>query len=281
MVQYSPLDGTLSALSDPTRRAILERLGQGSATISELAEPTGMSLTGLKKHVRILEDAELVTTEKKGRTRHCRLGPKTARRREPVDRRLSPQLGGALRSPGRGPRATTEREAVMTNEDQATRPAITTQNDLTIRMEREFDYPRELVWEAYTDARAAGASGWAPTARNMTVSRPTSARAAQYTLEPRARSSFWGEYREVDPPKVLESTFEFSGAPGHVSVDRLELEELDGGRTRAVAISTFDSKEDRDAAAAVGHGEGRGRGLREDGRRRSSASPTAEPDRGS
>src|SRR5215210_7106873 len=76
MVQYSSLDSTLSALADPTRRAILERLGEGSATISELAEPTGMSLTGLKKHVRILEDAELVTTEKKGRTRHCRLGPK-------------------------------------------------------------------------------------------------------------------------------------------------------------------------------------------------------------
>ncbi len=76
MVQFfSPLDRTFSALSDPTRRAILERLGQGSATVSELAEPTGMSLTGLKKHVRILEEAELVTTEKVGRTRHCRLGP--------------------------------------------------------------------------------------------------------------------------------------------------------------------------------------------------------------
>lgn len=78
MVQYSPrLDSTFSALSDPTRRAILERLGQGSATISELAGPTGMSLTGMKKHVRILEEAELVTTEKRGRTRHCRLGPKS------------------------------------------------------------------------------------------------------------------------------------------------------------------------------------------------------------
>jgi DNA-binding transcriptional ArsR family regulator len=77
IVQYfSSLDSTFSALSDPTRRAILERLGRGSATVSELAEPTGMSLTGLKKHVRVLEEAELVTTEKKGRTRHCRLGPK-------------------------------------------------------------------------------------------------------------------------------------------------------------------------------------------------------------
>jgi DNA-binding transcriptional ArsR family regulator len=77
MVQYlSALDSTFAALSDPTRRAILERLGRGSATISELAVPTGMSLTGLKKHVRVLEQAELVTTEKRGRARHCQLGPK-------------------------------------------------------------------------------------------------------------------------------------------------------------------------------------------------------------
>jgi DNA-binding transcriptional ArsR family regulator len=74
MVQYQ-LDQTFAALADPTRRGILERLGRGDATITELAEPFGMSLTGLKKHVRILEDAELVTTEKVGRARHCRLGP--------------------------------------------------------------------------------------------------------------------------------------------------------------------------------------------------------------
>lgn len=77
MVQYGPtLDRTFSALSDPTRRDILERLGRGSATISDLAGPTGMSLTGLKKHVRVLEQAELVTTEKRGRARYCYLGPK-------------------------------------------------------------------------------------------------------------------------------------------------------------------------------------------------------------
>ena len=76
MVQFSPIDHTLSALADPTRRAVLERLGRGSATISELAEPAGMSLTALKKHVRILEEAGLVTTEKRGRTRHCYLGPR-------------------------------------------------------------------------------------------------------------------------------------------------------------------------------------------------------------
>jgi DNA-binding transcriptional ArsR family regulator len=76
MVQYSgSLDGAFSALSDPTRRAILERLGGGEATISELAGAAGMSLTGLKKHVRVLEGAGLVNTEKRGRARHCRLGP--------------------------------------------------------------------------------------------------------------------------------------------------------------------------------------------------------------
>jgi DNA-binding transcriptional ArsR family regulator len=76
MVQFSELDRTLAALSDPTRRAVLERLGRGSASISELAGPAGMSLTGLKKHVAILEDAGLVRTEKQGRTRQCYLGPR-------------------------------------------------------------------------------------------------------------------------------------------------------------------------------------------------------------
>ena len=75
MVQYSQIDRTLGALADPTRRSVLEHLGRGSATISELAEPFGISLTGMKKHVRVLEEAELVATEKVGRTRVCSLGP--------------------------------------------------------------------------------------------------------------------------------------------------------------------------------------------------------------
>jgi DNA-binding transcriptional ArsR family regulator len=76
MVQYPQIDRTLAALADPTRRGILERLGRGNASITELAEPFGISLTGIKKHVRVLEDAELVTTEKVGRVRRCSLGPR-------------------------------------------------------------------------------------------------------------------------------------------------------------------------------------------------------------
>src|SRR5207249_12015983 len=76
MVQYSTtVDRAFAALADPTRRAVLERLGPGGATISELAEPFGMSLTGMKKHIRLLEDANLVATEKVGRARRCTLVP--------------------------------------------------------------------------------------------------------------------------------------------------------------------------------------------------------------
>ncbi len=75
MVKLQPLDRTFSAISDPTRRGILERLSHGSATVGELAQPSGMSLPGVLKHVRVLEDAHLVTTEKDGRRRVCRLGP--------------------------------------------------------------------------------------------------------------------------------------------------------------------------------------------------------------
>ena len=76
MVQRSHIDRTFSALADPTRRQLLERLGRGSASISELAEPFGITLTGCKKHVQLLEDAGLVTTEKVGRVRQCSLGPR-------------------------------------------------------------------------------------------------------------------------------------------------------------------------------------------------------------
>ena len=77
MVQYpAQLDAAFAALSDPTRRGILELLGHGDTTISELAATFGMTLTGVRKHVRILEQAGLVTTEKVGRVRYCRIGPR-------------------------------------------------------------------------------------------------------------------------------------------------------------------------------------------------------------
>jgi len=76
MVQYlATVDRAFAALPDPTRRAVLERLGSSSATVSELAEPFGMSLTGMKRHIRRLEEAQLMTTEKISRVRSCVLAP--------------------------------------------------------------------------------------------------------------------------------------------------------------------------------------------------------------
>lgn len=74
MVQHDVLDRVFAALSDATRRDVLVRLGDGPATIGQLAAPHGITLTGMTKHVRVLEDAGLVVTEKVGRSRQCRLG---------------------------------------------------------------------------------------------------------------------------------------------------------------------------------------------------------------
>jgi DNA-binding transcriptional ArsR family regulator len=76
MVQYitTRLDASFAALSDATRRGVLERLGRSDASITELADKFHMTLTGMKKHVGVLEQAGLVTTEKVGRVRTCRLG---------------------------------------------------------------------------------------------------------------------------------------------------------------------------------------------------------------
>ena len=76
MVQYSQarFDASFAALSDATRRGVLEQLGRADASITELAEKFHMTLTGMKKHVGVLEQAGLVTTEKVGRVRTCKLG---------------------------------------------------------------------------------------------------------------------------------------------------------------------------------------------------------------
>ena len=76
MVQYTRarFDASFAALSDATRRGVLEQLGRAEASITDLAEKFHMTLTGMKKHVGVLEQARLVTTEKVGRVRTCKLG---------------------------------------------------------------------------------------------------------------------------------------------------------------------------------------------------------------
>ena len=74
MVRDEVLDRAFAAVADGSRRAVLRRLGEGPASVSELAATAGMTVTGMAKHVHVLEEAGLVATEKIGRTRQCRLG---------------------------------------------------------------------------------------------------------------------------------------------------------------------------------------------------------------
>jgi DNA-binding transcriptional ArsR family regulator len=77
MVQYSPtpFNSSFAALADATRRGVLDKLARGDASITELADKFEMTLTGMKKHIGVLEMAGLVTTEKACRVRTCRIGP--------------------------------------------------------------------------------------------------------------------------------------------------------------------------------------------------------------
>ena len=75
MLNYQ-LDKTFAALADPARRAIVERLVAGPASVSELARPLPMSLPGVMLHLKVLEDSGLVTSRKEGRVRTCRIEPK-------------------------------------------------------------------------------------------------------------------------------------------------------------------------------------------------------------
>ena len=146
----------------------------------------------------------------------------------------------------------------MTGNTTGHKTEITTPSDTEIRIEREFDAPPELIWEAYTDpeliAEWLGPRDGEMSVQEMDV-RPGGVYRYTHRSSDGSEHRFSGEFREVEAPRVLESTFKYEPIDD-VSVDRLELEEIDGGRTRLVAISTFDSKEARDGMLQSGMEKG-------------------------
>jgi uncharacterized protein YndB with AHSA1/START domain/DNA-binding transcriptional ArsR family regulator len=256
MVQYL-LDRTFQALSDPTRRAILERLGEGSATISELAEPFGISLTGMKKHVQVLEDAELVTTTKIGRARTCSLGPKRLEDatewiesyRRAVDARLD-RFEEVLERK--------KKERLMAQQETGS-TTVTTPSDREIVSERVFNAPRQLVFEALTDPELI--PEWWGTRRTTTIVDQMDVRVGggwrfvQRDADGN-EDGFRGTYREVTPPERVVQTFEWEGMPGHVIIETVEFEDLGDGRTKLRNTSLFHTTEERDGMLASGMEEG-------------------------
>jgi uncharacterized protein YndB with AHSA1/START domain/DNA-binding transcriptional ArsR family regulator len=255
MVQSSPsADLAFAALSDRTRRGILERLGHGDASISDLAANFEMTLTGMKKHVTVLEDAGLVTTRKIGRVRQCELGPRRLEQetawiadyQRMLEARLD-RLGEFLEH--------TKRTALMTTDAQTS--SISTPHDREIRIERVFDAPRDLVWRAFTERELI--AQWWGRGNELTIER--------FEVEPGGHwrfvehteddaHGFEGRYREVTPQERLAYTFEWDGMPGYVAIDTTTFEDLGDGRTRVVTTSLFHTTEERDGMLSSGMEQG-------------------------
>ena len=139
----------------------------------------------------------------------------------------------------------------------ASKLTVSTPSDREIRMEREFDAPRELVYRAFTDPELV--PRWWGFRTSSTVIdkmdvRPGGAWRFISITEDGNEHAFRGEYREVVPPERITWTFEYEPMAGHVLVETMTFEALDGNRTRAVTLSTFDTTEERDGMLSAMEG---------------------------
>ena len=140
---------------------------------------------------------------------------------------------------------------MMTSKDAA---KFTMPSDREVVMTKIFDAPRELVWKAYTDPKLIP-RWWGPRYLTTTIDKMDVKPGGAWRFVSRgpdgSEFGFHGVYRETVKPERLSWTFEFEGVPGHVSVDTVTLEELDG-RTKVTVTSVFESKQDRDGMVASG-----------------------------
>ena len=147
--------------------------------------------------------------------------------------------------------ATTHTPAARTT--MPNRAAVTTPSDREFRVERIFDAPRDRVWRAMTDPELV--AQWWGRGNRLVVERDEVVRGGHWRYVehgPDGVHGFEGRYREVDPPRRMERTFEWDGMPGHVSVETVTLEELGDGRTRLVSVSLFHTTADRDGMLGAG-----------------------------
>lgn len=135
--------------------------------------------------------------------------------------------------------------------------SVTTPTEREIRIERIFDASRERVWLAMTDPDLV--AQWWGRGNKLVIERMEVQRGGHWRFVehgPEGSHGFEGRYREVSPPERLESTFEWDGMPGHVSVETVTLESLADGRTRIVNTSLFHTSGDRDGMLSSGMEEG-------------------------
>ena len=176
MVQYhqARFDASFAALSDATRRGVLEQLGRADASITELAEKFHMTLTGMKKHVGVLEQAGLVTTQKIGRVRTCRLGPRRLEEEAAWIERYRQLWDARFDAAGRDCRGTeTEGEDRWTQEESEpvpmkNRTKVERKSERELVITRTFNAPARLVFEAWTTPELLK-RWWAPKSFGMSL----------------------------------------------------------------------------------------------------------------
>ena len=200
---------TLSALADPTRRAILARLADGAATVKELSAPFAISGPAISKHLRVLERAGLIARGREAQWRPCRLEAAPLQEvaewaegyrrfwEESYDR-LDEYLKYLQR----------EESRMTTAESGAL--SVTTPSDTEIVVTRAFEAPRDLVWQAYTEPEhmrqwMRGSEGWVMPVCEMEL-RPGGAYRFGWRQEDGTEMVISGEVREVDAPARLVST---------------------------------------------------------------------------
>lgn len=142
----------------------------------------------------------------------------------------------------------------MTADTQQRKATVTTPTDREIRIEREFDAPRELVFSTMLDPELVS-EWWGPRGTTTTVDYMEPKTGGRWRFEVTDsdgnETAFRGAYREVTPPERIVQSWEWEGMPGHVAIETMELEDL-GDRTRIVVTSLWHTTEERDGMLASG-----------------------------
>ena len=265
------LDAVFGALADPTRRSILTRLTQGEATVAELAAPFSVSQPAISRHLKVLEHAgpDLPHPPGDGPPQPPPRGAASAG--DGVAGRLSGVLGTELRAarratrrpPGAGtdrsrPRRSERKEHVMSEMQVTAEPGVP-----QVLTSRELDAPLDLVYRAFTEPDLL-VQWLGPRKYTMTVDRfeVRDGGTWRYVHADDAGNAFGfhGVFHGTPSPDGIVQTFEFEGAPGHVSMDTVTFEEQDG-TTTVRTNSLFQSVEARDAMVDAGMAGGMSEGY--------------------